>query len=274
MPRLSLKKLVLKSKPAGESNTLTMSGLESEAGEGVENSLTVGLNESVVVNSKASTAAVINNENDDDTSTLVDDSFTALDTRKKTPVENSERDATSSPSPRPVSSSPPVLVLTGEGYYTVPPLSQLTLDTEGQCHVTGFTVGREGYGSIHYPDTLNVANLNLDDTVFIRHKEVIVYPDDMNKPPLGEGLNRPAQITLDKVWPLDKSSGDTIRSPDRLRNMNYEEKLKRASNRLGARLIEYRPDTGSWIFKVCTSILISNFIYIFLARLIISANTG
>merc|ERR1719318_436341 len=109
--------------------------------------------------------------------------------------------ATPAPSPPPSSASSSVLTLTRAGYYTIPSLSQLSLDTEGKCMVTGFTVGREGYGNIHYPGTLNVANLNLDDTVFIRHKEVIVYPDDLNKPPLGEGLNRSAQITLDKVWP-------------------------------------------------------------------------
>ena len=79
-----------------------------------------------------------------------------------------------------------------------------------------------------------------------------MYPEDLHKPPLGEGgeLNRSAQITLDKVWPLDKSSGNTIRSPDRLSNMSYEEKFKRASSRLGARFIEYRPETDSWEFKV------------------------
>ncbi len=33
-----------------------------------------------------------------------------------------------------------------------------------------------------------------------------MYPDDGKKPPLGEGLNKKAQITLDKVWPTDKVS--------------------------------------------------------------------
>ena len=77
-----------------------------------------------------------------------------------------------------------------------------------------------------------------------------VYPDDLNKPPLGKGLNRPAQITSDKVWPLDKISGDTIRSTDRLINMSYKEKLEKASSRMGARFLGYRPETGSWVFKV------------------------
>merc|ERR550525_1057223 len=107
--------------------------------------------------------------------------------------------------------------------------------------VTGFTIGRDGYGNIHYPGSINVAGLNLDENVF---------PDDTNKPVLGEGLNRKALITLDKVWPNDKSTGDTVRSPGRLRSMGSEEKLERASARLGARFIEYRPETGSWVFKV------------------------
>ena len=77
-----------------------------------------------------------------------------------------------------------------------------------------------------------------------------VYPDDLNKPPLGKGLNWPAQITSDKVWPLDKISGDTIRSTDRLINMSYKEKLEKASSRMGARFLGYRPETGSWVFKV------------------------
>lgn len=47
-----------------------------------------------------------------------------------------------------------------------------------------------GYGSIYFDGEVNLTNLNLDDIVHIRRKEVVVYPDDERKPPIGEGLNR------------------------------------------------------------------------------------
>ena len=79
---------------------------------------------------------------------------------------------------------------------------------------------------------------------------MIVYPDDSNKPPLGDGLNKRAQVTLDKVWPMDKTKKEPIVSPGKLADLNYEDKLQRACNKLGAKFVEYRPETGSWVFKV------------------------
>ena len=70
------------------------------------------------------------------------------------------------------------------------------------------------------------------------------------KPTLGEGLNKKAQVTLDKVWPIDKTLQNPIKSPEKLGDMNYEEKLRKACIKMGAQFVEYRPETGSWVFKV------------------------
>ena len=86
--------------------------------------------------------------------------------------------------------------------------------------------------------------------LLFRNKEVIVYPDDSSKPSLGEGLNKKAQVTLDKVWPMDKTKKEPIVSPKKLSDLNYEDKLQRACLKLGAKFVEYRPETGSWVFKV------------------------
>ncbi|XP_063241725.1 nuclear pore complex protein Nup98-Nup96 isoform X2 [Bacillus rossius redtenbacheri] len=147
---------------------------------------------------------------------------------------------------------PAGIVLRRAEYYTIPSLAELaTLVAEdGSCVVDNFTVGREGYGNVYFPDSFDVAGLNLDEIVHFRHKEVTLYPDDDNKPPVGQGLNRRAQVTLDRVWPMDKAKRKPIVDPERLAQMGYEEKLLRVCAKLNTRFLDYRPQTGSWVFKV------------------------
>ncbi|XP_060792389.1 nuclear pore complex protein Nup98-Nup96 isoform X3 [Neoarius graeffei] len=147
---------------------------------------------------------------------------------------------------------PAGIVLTRVGYYTIPSMEELgkMLNENGECIVENFTVGRKGYGSVFFPGEVNLTNLNLDEIVHLRRKEIIVYPDDKDKPSAGEGLNRRAEVTLDGVWPNDKTTRTQIKSPQRLSEMNYEERLENASRKQGARFLEYRPETGSWVFEV------------------------
>ncbi|XP_022250007.1 nuclear pore complex protein Nup98-Nup96-like isoform X2 [Limulus polyphemus] len=147
---------------------------------------------------------------------------------------------------------PAGIVLKRPGYYTIPSLEELATmtDEKGNCIVENFTIGRESYGNVFFPGTTNVSGLNLDELVHFRRKEITVYPDDENKPPLGEGLNKKAQVTLDCVWPNDKNTHTPIKNPTRLKNMCYQEKIERATARLGAKFIDYRPETGSWVFEV------------------------
>nr|XP_027200695.1 nuclear pore complex protein Nup98-Nup96-like [Dermatophagoides pteronyssinus] len=145
------------------------------------------------------------------------------------------------------------VILTRTDYYTIPSLDecdQYYNSDDDSCVVESFTVGRLDYGSIYWPGPLNIKGINLDEIVHIRRKEVIVYPDDDLKPPEGEGLNRPAQITLDQVWPIDKTTREFIQDPERLRSMKYPERLEKVTIKLGATFKEYRPDTGSWVFHV------------------------
>ncbi|XP_028322380.1 nuclear pore complex protein Nup98-Nup96 isoform X2 [Gouania willdenowi] len=147
---------------------------------------------------------------------------------------------------------PAGVVLTRVGYYTIPSMDDLAevVDENGECVVENFTIGRKGYGSIFFPGKVNVTNLNLDHIVHFRRKEVVVYPDDGPKPAQGEGLNRRAEVTLDGVWPNDKTSCSQIRSPERLSDINYEARLEKACRKQGARFLDYRPETGSWVFEV------------------------
>lgn len=147
---------------------------------------------------------------------------------------------------------PTGIILQRSGYYTIPPLDKLTdfLSEDGKCIVPNFTIGRKGYGNVYFGEAIDVAGLNLDELVHFRHKEVIIYPDDENKPPVGEGLNRKAQITLDQVWPHDKTLHEPIKDRERLDEMNYEAKLRAVCDKHDTRFVEYRPETGSWVFKV------------------------
>lgn len=147
---------------------------------------------------------------------------------------------------------PTGIVLRRPGYYTIPSLDDILqfLDEEGRCIVPNFTIGRKGYGNVYFDGPIDVANMNLDEMVHFRNKEVIIYPDDDNKPPVGQGLNRKAQVTLDQVWPHDKALHEPIKDPHRLALMDYEGKLRRVCDKHDTKFLEYRPDTGSWVFKV------------------------
>ncbi|XP_067841675.1 nuclear pore complex protein Nup98-Nup96 isoform X2 [Heptranchias perlo] len=148
---------------------------------------------------------------------------------------------------------PAGIVLTRVGYYTIPSMDELAqqlTNENGECIVENFTIGRKGYGSIYFPGVVNLTNMNLDEIAHVRKKEVIVYLDDEKKPPVGEGLNRRAEVTLDGVWPTDKTTRCLIKSPERLMEMGFEERLENCSRKQGARFLEYRSETGSWVFEV------------------------
>jgi len=46
-----------------------------------------------------------------------------------------------------------------------------------------------------------------------------------------------------------------LKDYDRLVNMGFLERLERASRKIGAKFVDYRHETGSWVFEVSSTIL-------------------
>ncbi|XP_041450812.1 nuclear pore complex protein Nup98-Nup96-like [Drosophila obscura] len=150
---------------------------------------------------------------------------------------------------------PTGIVLRRVGYYTIPSLDDLKsyLAEDGSCVVPNFTIGREGYGTVFFAMEMDVAGLNLDEIVYFRNKGIIIYPDDEKRPPINQGLNREAQVTLEQVWPVNKTQTQpvlVVKDAQRLIEMNWEGHLRCACYANDTRFVEYRPETGSWVFCV------------------------
>lgn len=55
---------------------------------------------------------------------------------------------------------------------------------------------------------------------------------------------------MDRVWPTDKTTKQPITNPDRIAATNFVVKLQRACAKLNTHFVDYRADTGSWVFNV------------------------
>ncbi|XP_077519119.1 nuclear pore complex protein Nup98-96 isoform X3 [Amblyomma americanum] len=277
-PRKSIKTLVIKPKDTPEnlsaSNLLASPSqslirastpvAQSPTSPSSRSTLTIPVKESALVNDgpsprnepsftvpNAKTEKPVSLQNLDDTVSSLGARSNRL--RCLSNSDSADDSSHADPSPDPLKPPHPAgIVLTRPEYFTVPSMDELALmvDSDGHCNVENFAVAREGYGNVYFPGHMDVAGLNLDEIVHFRRMEITVYPDDDNKPPVGQGLNRKAQVTLDRVWPVNKTTRELIQDPEKLKQLGYQEKLERNTAKIGGRFLEYRPETGSWVFEV------------------------
>ncbi|XP_009362360.2 nuclear pore complex protein NUP96 [Pyrus x bretschneideri] len=143
-------------------------------------------------------------------------------------------------------SVPCLPTLEAADYYTQPSLKDLAAREyadPGFCsRVLDFTVGRLGYGSVKYPGKTDIRFLELDNIVKFHRHEVIVYEDEAVKPLVGQGLNKPAEVTL-----VLQTRPSNI---DERQKYNIVKKLMQSAEGQGARFISYNPESGEWKFFV------------------------
>ena len=111
--------------------------------------------------------------------------------------------------------------------------------------VTDFTVGRVNVGQVRFKVPVDLTTIDLDnliDTIVILEpRTATVYPHAAKKPPVGKGLNVPAQITLENAWPRGtKNKG----AP------SVAKHVKRLQRIPDTQFESYDPETGAWTFSV------------------------
>ncbi|KAI4372140.1 hypothetical protein MLD38_010413 [Melastoma candidum] len=137
-------------------------------------------------------------------------------------------------------------------YYTEPRIQELAAKERaepGFCRrVPDFVIGRHGFGSIKFIGETDVRRLDLESLVQFNNREVIVYMDETKKPPVGQGLNKPAVVTLLNIKCRDRKTGRYYTEGPKAEK--YKETLKKKTEDQGAEFVSYDPEKGEWTFKV------------------------
>lgn len=111
--------------------------------------------------------------------------------------------------------------------------------------VTEFTVGRVNVGQVKFKVPVDLTTIDLDnliDTIVILEpRTATVYPHAAKKPPVGKGLNVPAQITLENAWPRGTRNKGAP---------SVAKHVKRLQRIPDTQFESYDPETGAWTFSV------------------------
>ena len=137
-------------------------------------------------------------------------------------------------------------------YWCSPTIAELKKMSQTELSkIPSFAIGRKGYGTINFDYAVNLCDFSEDFesalfgdvVIFHENKTVEVYPDETNKPNVGNGLNVPATVSLDKIYPVgyDPTEGD-------LQNVN--DFVKTLKSQPSTDFVSYDPFSGAWVFKV------------------------
>ncbi|CCH57989.1 hypothetical protein TBLA_0A01880 [Henningerozyma blattae CBS 6284] len=143
------------------------------------------------------------------------------------------------------------------GYWCSPSPNQLlNLTAKQLSSVSNFVIGRKGYGHITFNYDVDLTAFAHDFegelfgkvVIFNSTKTVEVYPNDNTKPDLGYGMNVPATITLEGIYPIDKVTKKPIKNASDILEVQYFGKKLRSMKDM--EFISYNPYGGIWTFKV------------------------
>lgn len=142
-----------------------------------------------------------------------------------------------------------------DDYWCSPSIEELQqLPLRQLAEIPDFTIGRKGYGVINFGFPVDLTAFwsdlpgNLFGKVVRFAKRGTVEVNPNMHVPLGSGLNVPATITLEKVFPVSKNKSQEKDS--KVKDLEYRLFVKRLREMKDMELVTYEPINGSWTFKV------------------------
>ncbi|KAI9205611.1 uncharacterized protein BJ171DRAFT_63509 [Polychytrium aggregatum] len=144
-------------------------------------------------------------------------------------------------------------------YSFEPDLSELLDMSDDELRqVSEFKVIHDHFGELQFLDTVDLLDAApnkkrsgiasiVDNVVIFRLRECEVYPDNVEKAPIGQGLNVPARISLKECWPVDKSTREYVKDPQ---DPRFKKHLTRIKNQPDTKFIHFDIETGVWTFEV------------------------
>ncbi|CAO1638569.1 unnamed protein product [Sympodiomycopsis kandeliae] len=184
------------------------------------------------------------------------------------------RSKTANASATAAASSEPELALADTpvgSYHLSPSLNALRRMGHAQLsRVDNFTVTRKGFGSVRYlvpVDLTGIQDLSIipGGIVQLREKEIWVYPqkedlesgldgmkvgyerNPVSKARQGEALNQPAEVALERCWPLDKATRQPLKEASHPRVKQHIAKLQKKAE---TQFVDFEPEIGLWRFEV------------------------
>jgi len=117
-------------------------------------------------------------------------------------------------------------------------------------HVRDLTIRKPNVGEVTFHGEIDLTQdlrvlEDLPSIVRLEVGEVVLYPTPGMKPPEGEGLNRPATVTLFGCMP--PNNGDF---PDAASRARYRDRIAHMTEQKGARFVDYDCERGTWRFRV------------------------
>ncbi|KAJ3053912.1 hypothetical protein HK097_003102 [Rhizophlyctis rosea] len=124
--------------------------------------------------------------------------------------------------------------------------------------VQDFTVKLKGVGQVRFLEPVDLLQVSPTGTIdgirqipgkiiILEPKRITVYPDEDKKDPEGAGVNRPAEVQLEKCWPLDRVTKQPITDATDPRVDKHARKLEVMQD---TEWLGYKPETGTWKFRV------------------------